>query len=342
MLCVGSVIAALVLAEAVVRLFALGPPAYAPRRFEPRGGVPFAPLADKVLVYRPNTTFASVYDTRGDLRGYLGPDGRIEYAINRFGLRGPDIPSRKESGTFCVLCLGDSFTFGEGVRYEDTYAGRLQRLLSEAGKYPRVEVINAGVQGHGTHEAVAFYALQGYQFEPDVVLLGFMLNDATDFAETIRQNEALTKEPPLSRLGRASRLWEIFERRAPAQQLEEEFFATTRRSFQSPRWDECQELLGNMTALSHQRGFRFVVVVFPIFTGLESQYPFEDLHELVRAACRDAGCECLDLLEVYRGRPSASLWVHPTDQHPNEIAHRLAAERIAAWLTAPAQPTTTP
>jgi len=124
--------------------------------------------------------------------------------------------------------------------------------------------------------------------------------------------------------------------------LEEEFFATTRRSFQSPRWDECQELLKNMTALSRERRFRFVVAIFPIFTGLESAYPFEDLHALVRAACRDAGCECIDLLEVYRGRASASLWVHPTDQHPNEIAHRLAAERLAAWFTASAVPTTKP
>ena len=28
------------------------------------------------------------------------------------------------------------------------------------------------------------------------------------------------------------------------------------------------------------------------------------------------------------GRPAASLWVHPVDHHPNETAHRLAAESL--------------
>jgi hypothetical protein len=37
----------------------------------------------------------------------------------------------------------------------------------------------------------------------------------------------------------------------------------------------------------------------------------------------------VDLRETLRGRPAESLWVHPVDHHPNEIAHRLAAEALA-------------
>ncbi|MBN2563720.1 MAG: SGNH/GDSL hydrolase family protein [Phycisphaerae bacterium] len=332
-----SILAAVLLAEAMVRVLGLGPVVYAPRRFEPDGGVPFTTLAGRILVYQPNTTFASVYDPAGDHRGYLGRDGRIEYHINRFGLRGPDISSTKEPGTFCVLCLGDSFTFGEGVRYSDTYPARLQRLLADTGKHQRVEVINAGVQAYGTREAVAFYILQGYQFQPDVLVLAFVLNDVTDFAETIRQNEALTRDTPLSMPARVSKLWEILERDYRAGRLEQEFLHTTRRSFQSERWDECKGLLKDMERLSQERHFRFVVVLFPVLLGLDGAYPFEDLHILIARACHDAGCEFVDLLDVYRGRQPESLWVHPTDQHPNEIAHDLAAERIAKYLASPSQ-----
>ena len=35
-----------------------------------------------------------------------------------------------------------------------------------------------------------------------------------------------------------------------------------------------------------------------------------------------------ELLETFRGRRSAELWVHPVDHHPNEVAHRLAAEAL--------------
>ena len=37
----------------------------------------------------------------------------------------------------------------------------------------------------------------------------------------------------------------------------------------------------------------------------------------------------MDLLEALRGRPESSLWVSPIDRHPNELAHRLAAEALA-------------
>jgi hypothetical protein len=37
---------------------------------------------------------------------------------------------------------------------------------------------------------------------------------------------------------------------------------------------------------------------------------------------------------VLRARPTESLWVHPVDMHPNEIAHRLAAESLAGPVLA--------
>jgi hypothetical protein len=41
----------------------------------------------------------------------------------------------------------------------------------------------------------------------------------------------------------------------------------------------------------------------------------------------------LGRLPVFRGRRTADLWVHPVDHHPNEVAHRLAAESLAPVVT---------
>lgn len=333
-LCGASLLAAVLLGEVSVRVFSLGPAVYAPRRFEPRGGVPFTLLADQLLIYRPNATFSSVYDPAGDHRGYFGASGSVTYQINSLGLRGQDVSIGERPDTFRVLCLGDSITFGEGVRYADTYPQQLERLLSDGAGHRRVEVINAGVQGYGTREAVALFLLRGRHFRPDVVTLGFFLNDATSPPETIRQNDARTRELDLSGPARVSRLLEIFERGRHARRVQDDYFRITREGFESDRWEACRELLGSMAELSRQDGFRFVVVAFPILTGLDGHYPFEDLHARIEEACARAGCEFVDLLEVFRGRAAESLWVHPTDQHPNEIAHRLAAERIARCLLA--------
>ncbi len=284
-------------------------------------------------VYQPNTAFSSVYDPVGEDRGYLKPDGRVSYRINEHGFRGGPLSVDKQAGTFRVVCLGDSITFGEGVREEDTYPARLEKLLAASMPGRAVQVVNAGVQGYGTREEVALYFARCTKLKPDVVTLGFFLNDVTDFGETIRQNDERTRDLSRSGLGKVSKIWEMIERRHRATELQEQYFETTRRSFNGENWQVAKQLLAMMEQQSKQDGFRFVVVLFPILWGLDGVYPFEDLHARVAAACQEAGCDFFDLLPVYRGRRPESLWVHATDQHPNEIAHALAAERIAAVLT---------
>ena len=73
-------------------------------------------------------------------------------------------------------------------------------------------------------------------------------------------------------------------------------------------------------------------MIFPVLFHLNSGYPFLDLHAKVRDAAHAAGLECLDLYPVYRGYSGPELWVHPTDQHPNEVALRLAARSLADFL----------
>jgi hypothetical protein len=52
------------------------------------------------------------------------------------------------------------------------------------------------------------------------------------------------------------------------------------------------------------------------------------VHETIRRFCVTARIPHHDLLPALRRRPTADLWVHPVDHHPNEIAHRLAAESL--------------
>jgi len=335
-------VAFLIFADVALRFISLGPRAFDPPRFEPNG-VPFTRLPDGPLIYQPTARFFSRYDPAGDARGYFGPDGRLEYEINSLGLRGPLPPIEKGANVYRVVCLGDSFTFGEGVKEADTWPRQLERLLTARMPGRRVEVINAGVQAYDTKDAAALYLLKLAAYKPDAVIIGFCLNDATDSAETIRQNEATRKRFELSPLARVSRIAEMVERRTAADRLQRDFFDTTRRGFDSPKWQQCRDVLAGMSQVAKEDGFRFVVAIFPIFWSLDESYPFANIHPRVTDACRTAGCECIDLLPVFRsdssahGRSAETYWVHPTDQHPNEIACRITAERLANAL-APGHP----
>jgi hypothetical protein len=49
---------------------------------------------------------------------------------NSYGLRDHEFPMTPDAETFRILCLGDSLTFGAGVRLEDTYPKQLESLLN--------------------------------------------------------------------------------------------------------------------------------------------------------------------------------------------------------------------
>jgi hypothetical protein len=132
--------------------------------------------------------------------------------INAQGTRGPEFQVEKPAGTFRILSLGDSRTFGWGLVDEETYSRRLERMLQEwVEKKPptsyvpltpalspsdgerenraqtvrnatRMEVINAGVNAWSYPQMAVYFRDTGLRFQPDVVILG-EANLWTQFSE---------------------------------------------------------------------------------------------------------------------------------------------------------------
>ena len=106
-------------------------------------------------------------------------DGSWTFVTNSRGLRDKrEFAYEKPAGTLRVLALGDSHTQGYEVRQEATFAAVLERYLTKRGL--QAEVLNAGVSGFSTAEALAFLENEGYKYRPDVVVLGFYANDYED------------------------------------------------------------------------------------------------------------------------------------------------------------------
>jgi lysophospholipase L1-like esterase len=119
---------------------------------------------------------------RPGAKGFITcPEYDMEFLINSRGLRDREISYAKPARTSRVLCLGDSFTIGFGVRAEETYPKILERLLAvEDSSGGMWEVLNAGVAGTGTAHQLAWYLQEGYRYEPDVVVLAVCTNDFWD------------------------------------------------------------------------------------------------------------------------------------------------------------------
>lgn len=98
---------------------------------------------------------------RANYRGEL-------YSSNAMAARGTrSYAAGTPPGTFRVAAFGDSFTHANEVRDDEAWSARLEHLDG------RLEVLNFGVGGYGTDQAMMLYERRGEEFEADLVVLGF-------------------------------------------------------------------------------------------------------------------------------------------------------------------------
>ncbi len=105
------------------------------------------------------------------------PEYTAEYAINADGFRDASLhPVPKPGGTRRALLLGDSFTFGQGVNYEDHWPVIAERALQR--KAPgMVDLVKAGVQGADTRSELILLRRHARRYGVDAVVVGFLIND---------------------------------------------------------------------------------------------------------------------------------------------------------------------
>lgn len=110
--------------------------------------------------------------------------------INAEGLRGA--PLRQQPAEARFLAVGDSVTFGYGVREEDTWIAQLADTL--AYHEHDVEPVNAGLSGAGLRYYHSFLQRRCTELAPDRVLVGLVINDIAAYP-----TDASTSERPVHR-----------------------------------------------------------------------------------------------------------------------------------------------
>ena len=97
-----------------------------------------------------------------------------DYQIAASRIRGPRKTGFKPAGTFRVITLGDSFTWGIEVGEDEHFPHYLEKILRERRA---AEVFNMGVGSYGIDQMLLKYERHGQALKPDVVVLGIFPHD---------------------------------------------------------------------------------------------------------------------------------------------------------------------
>jgi lysophospholipase L1-like esterase len=115
--------------------------------------------------------------------GYRLSPGKTTWGrhVNTLGYRGREFPLTKPAGSFRIVCVGNSITFGEASSSDSTtYPPVLEKVIRERKEIPApVEVINAGVMGYTSYQSLVDLRTRLIGLQPDLVILCVCWNDIT-------------------------------------------------------------------------------------------------------------------------------------------------------------------
>ena len=257
-------------------------------------------------------------------------------AINSYGMRDQEYNRQAPEGVRRVAVIGDSVTFGLGVALDKTYVKGLQARINERPHKSRYyQFMNFGVSGYSSESELEFFKQTARQFNPEVVVVGYVMNDPIP---TARLFSVVAKEMEESkdfgRLAKKSQVlawikmkWKLASEAVTARGVYEEFYDP-----QGEYWNSVVESFKGFKALSEQDEFKLVVVVFPMLYDFKD-YPFTAYHEQALSLFKQLEIDYIDLMPVFNRYQASDFRIVKADAtHPNELGHRLAAEEIDRYF----------
>lgn len=277
--------------------------------------------------------------------------------VNAKGLRGPELPYPKPEGTQRILWLGDSVAIGFRLEsWRESFPYLVEAALEHTpGR--QIETVNGAVDGYSPWQHAAWLEREGHRYDPDLVIVCFVLNDVTEKLELVRfggggegfqlahtatQIEEWLGDSAIlhySRelLGRL-RFGADAQRGARAREaLEVETLAREpEREDVREAWKSTLDDLREIFAFCRERDIRSALIAFPFTFQFLDVKRLSAPQRVLEDFALEAGVPYLDLLppmrrRIQRERARLSDWFLDED-HPTARGSQVAAELIRDFL----------
>lgn len=250
---------------------------------------------------------------------------RVRYRSNSSGFRSNREFHLASPGEHLLALVGDSFAFGVGVQYEQTFGSLIEKDLHMTLVY------NFGVPGFGMDQMWQTLRTQSLPLKPDLAIVAFISPDFSRTPEAYRPTEGFNK--PTYKLDRGKLVLRTIQDRpnflvravdAHSSLWRVGKLASRMVSHYVPLgewWFLNQRVLDEMRADCASHGVRVLFVYIP--TADWRGFP------TLRAYMRRTQADFIDMAEDNR-MPMVGTTL--PDGHLNDLGHRYVAEAVSRWI----------
>jgi len=247
----------------------------------------------------------------------------VDVTINSHGFRDHE-HSIDKNGAYRIAFLGDSLTFGWGVKENETFKKILETSLN---KTRSTDIINFGTGNYNTEQEVNLFLETGLKYNPDKVVIFYFINDA----------EPTRPKSPWSFLEHSrmisfywSRINNLLGRWNTGRSFAS--FYSNLYDEKQPGWQNAKAAFSKLNEECQKRNIKLQVVLLPELHNLKD-YPFRKQHNLVLEYLKLLKVPALDITDDFKNYPiPMNLWVSLDDAHPNAIAHRMISDSIQDFI----------
>lgn len=266
-----------------------------------------------------------VYEAKTNLK--LPDFGHLRVWLNQEGMREDiDYPVERVPGKVRIAGIGDSGMWGWGVGQGQNYLAVLESNLNSRAQGTPYEVLNFAVPAYNTVQEVELFKTRGLKYKPDIVILGWCVNDTSPpcFLYTRRE----FNERNITYFGH----W-LFARQAyrtmTAPQVADRAYVRKNRLADPDELKEgykaVAEALEELRQMRDHAGFHLLV--------------FGPMEKEIVSICEQLGLSYYNTLaeipaDRYPKKEYAIHWMHPRDKGHAELAKYLQkALEDRGWIT---------
>ncbi len=312
-------------------------------------GLRLAGFPDRIMEWDVDTTTGYSYmaPNQSYLEKWYDQVKPFPVHINSQGIRDNEL--RSDRG-LTILAIGDSFTFGIGVKAEETYAEVLEQTLRYRFPDLHTEVINAGHGGATIDFESEYLYTRGVHFKPDIVILQFYRNDVEDYYLSQEYKKAYQQIPiPFKKALRRTALYNalmkmklyvlakrIGKKNRDLQSISdasEEFYDDRSGEHFAPMWEKYLSRLTETAVFCKKRGISLVLVVIPDEFQVIHANLAPKPQVILKDFARKNGVFFVDPLETLRTyyRSGKQAYIEG-DSHLNAAGQRIVADQIFTAL----------
>ena len=237
----------------------------------------------------------------------------------------------KSQGVHRIAFIGDSFTYGWGIKnVDDRFTGLLDaRFTSRDG--PTVEVMTIAAGGLDTRDHAKIVDRMIAEYDVDEIVLCVLPNDIEQLLPTTDDFDPIHPRKSTYINTDSSFLLDflyhrVFVRRGSGGR---EYFDWLADGFADPGiWRQQQDRFANIVRQCRKNQVELRVVLLPFVRTAGDQYQPAAIHARLREFFELNNVPVADMLPTLRGIDPSELVVNRSDAHPNERAHALFADAI--------------